>query len=223
MIQSLTQTLGPWGCALVTMVCAYLLGSLSFAIIVCKLTLGRDIRDYGSGNAGLTNAYRTMGGAKTLLVLLGDLAKAAAALAIGGALLGQGGKLLAGAFVILGHVYPAYFGFRGGKGVLVGAVMLLLFDWRIFLVAFVLFFAAVFATRWISLGSILGAVSFPITTFAFYRDPVLTAMAFGMAVAVIFMHRSNIVRILHGEENKFSFKSKKTIEQSSSDGKEHAE
>ena len=128
MIQSLTQVLGPWGCALVTMACAYLLGSLSFAIIVCKLTLGRDIRDYGSGNAGLTNAYRTMGGAKTLLVLLGDLAKAAAALAIGGALLGQGGKLLAGAFVILGHVYPAYFGFRGGKGVLVGAMTLLSSD-----------------------------------------------------------------------------------------------
>ena len=165
MIQSLTQTLGPCGCALVTMACAYLLGSLSFAIIVCKLTLGRDIRDYGSGNAGLTNAYRTMGGAKTLLVLLGDLAKAAAALAIGGALLGQGGKLLAGAFVILGHVYPAYFGFRGGKGVLVGAMTLLLFDWRIFLIALGLFIVAVAVTRWVSLGSILGAISFPVSMY----------------------------------------------------------
>ncbi|HIV96826.1 MAG TPA: glycerol-3-phosphate 1-O-acyltransferase PlsY [Candidatus Agathobaculum stercoravium] len=204
-------------------VCAYLLGSLSFAIIVSKVTLGKDIRNYGSGNAGLTNAYRTMGAGKTLFVLIGDIAKGAAAISIGAYLAGPIGKLVAGIFVILGHMFPVYFGFRGGKGVLVGAVMLLLFDWRIFLVAFVLFFAAVFATRWISLGSILGAVSFPITTFAFYRDPVLTAMAFGMAVAVIFMHRSNIVRILHGEENKFSFKSKKTIEQSSSDGKEHAE
>lgn len=204
-------------------VCAYLLGSLSFAIIVSKVTLGKDIRNYGSGNAGLTNAYRTMGAGKTLFVLIGDIAKGAAAISIGAYFAGPIGKLVAGIFVILGHMFPVYFGFRGGKGVLVGAVMLLLFDWRIFLVAFVLFFAAVFATRWISLGSILGAVSFPITTFAFYRDPVLTAMAFGMAVAVIFMHRSNIVRILHGEENKFSFKSKKTIEQSSSDGKEHAE
>lgn len=204
-------------------VCAYLLGSLSFAIIVSKVTLGKDIRNYGSGNAGLTNAYRTMGAGKTLFVLIGDIAKGAAAISIGAYLAGPIGKLVAGIFVILGHMFPVYFGFRGGKGVLVGAVMLLLFDWRIFLVAFVLFFAAVFATRWISLGSILGAVSFPITTFAFYRDPVLTAMAFGMAIAVIFMHRSNIVRILHGEENKFSFKSKKTIEQSSSDGEEHAE
>ena len=211
MIQSLTQTLGPWGCALVTMVCAYLLGSLSFAIIVCKLTLGRDIRDYGSGNAGLTSAYRTMGGAKTLLVLLGDLAKAAAALAIGGALLGQGGKLLAGAFVILGHVYPAYFGFRGGKGVLVGAMTLLLFDWRIFLIALGLFIVAVAVTRWVSLGSILGAISFPFTMYYFYRSPLYTVVAVVLSGAVIYLHRSNIKRILAGKENKFTLHSKPQI------------
>lgn len=211
MIQSLTQVLGPWGCALVTMACAYLLGSLSFAIIVCKLTLGRDIRDYGSGNAGLTNAYRTMGGAKTLLVLLGDLSKAAAALAIGGALLGQGGKLLAGAFVILGHVYPAYFGFRGGKGVLVGAMTLLLFDWRIFLIALGLFIVAVAVTRWVSLGSILGAISFPFTMYYFYRSPLYTVVAVVLSGAVIYLHRSNIKRILAGKENKFTLHSKPQI------------
>ena len=188
--------------------------------IVSKVTLGKDIRNYGSGNAGLTNAYRTMGAGKTLFVLLGDIAKGAAAISIGALLVGPVGKLVAGIFVILGHMFPVYFGFRGGKGVLVGAVMLLLFDWRIFLIAFVLFFLAVAVTRWISLGSILGAVSFPITTLLFYRDSVLTAMAFGMAVAVIFMHRSNIMRMLHGEENRFSFKSKKTIEKIASDGEE---
>ena len=193
-------------------VCAYLLGSLSFAIIVSKATLGKDIRDYGSGNAGLTNAYRTMGAGKTLFVLLGDIAKGAVAVSIGRLLAGPVGKLVAGIFVILGHMFPLYFGFRGGKGVLVGAVMLALFDWRVFLIALALFLIAVIATRWISLGSILGAISFPITTFAFYRDHVLTGMAFGMAAAVIFMHRSNIARILRGQENKFSFKSKKTIE-----------
>lgn len=198
-------------------VSGYLLGSLSFAIIVCRLTLGKDIRDYGSGNAGLTNSYRTMGGGKTLLVLLGDIAKGAAAVAIGALLAGPVGKLVAGIFVILGHMFPVYFGFRGGKGVLVGAVMLALFDWRVFVIAFVLFLLAVFITRWISLGSILGAISFPITTFLFYRDPVLTAMAFGMAAAVVFMHRSNIGRILTGTENKFSFKSKKAIEAADSE------
>ena len=183
-------------------VCAYLLGSLSFAIIVSKVTLGKDIRNYGSGNAGLTNAYRTMGAKKTLFVLLGDIAKGAAAVSVGWALGGPVGKLTAGIFV------------KGGKGVLVGAVMLAFFDWRVFVIAFALFILSVVLTKWISLGSILGAVSFPITTWLFYRDPVLTAMAFGMAAAVVFMHRSNIGRILHGTENKFSFKSKKTIEAS---------
>lgn len=192
-------------------VCAYLLGSLSFAIIVSKLTLGKDIRNYGSGNAGLTNAYRTMGAKKTLLVLLGDIAKGAAAVSIGMVLAGPIGKLTAGIFVILGHMFPLYFGFKGGKGVLVGAVMLAFFDWRVFGIAFLLFLLSVIVTKWISLGSILGAISFPITTWVFYHDPVLTAMAFGMAAVVVFMHRSNIGRIIHGKENKFSFKSKKTM------------
>ena len=192
-------------------VCAYLLGSLSFAIIVSKLTLGKDIRNYGSGNAGLTNAYRTMGAKKTLLVLLGDIAKGAAAVSIGMVLAGPVGKLTAGIFVILGHMFPLYFGFKGGKGVLVGAVMLAFFDWRVFGIAFLLFVLAVALTKWISLGSILGAISFPITTWVIYRDPVLTAMALGMAAVVVFMHRSNIGRIIRGKENKFSFKSKKTM------------
>ena len=152
-----------------------------------------------------------MGGAKTLLVLLGDLAKAAAALAIGGALLGQGGKLLAGAFVILGHVYPAYFGFRGGKGVLVGAMTLLLFDWRIFLIALGLFIVAVAVTRWVSLGSILGAISFPFTMYYFYRSPLYTVVAVVLSGAVIYLHRSNIKRILAGKENKFTLHSKPQI------------
>ncbi len=199
-------------------VCAYLLGSVSFAIIVSKATMGHDIRDFGSGNAGLTNSYRVMGAGKTLFVLLGDIAKGAAAVSIGALAAGDGyaplGKLVAGVFVILGHMFPLYFGFRGGKGVLVGAVMLVLFDYRIFLIAFALFMAAVVITKWVSLGSILAAVSCPVTTFIFYRDPVLTAMIFGMAVGVIFMHRSNILRIIKGEENKFSFKRK--IEQEAS-------
>lgn len=190
---------------------AYLLGSLSFAIIICKLTLGKDIRSYGSGNAGLTNSYRTMGAGKTLLVLFGDIAKAAAALAIGGVLAGMMGKLVAGIFVILGHVFPVYFGFRGGKGVLVGATMLAFLDWRIFLVALVLFVAAVALTKWVSLGSMLGAISFPITMHIFYGDLRLTVVAALMGAAIIFMHRSNVKRILSGTENKFSFHSKPQI------------
>lgn len=190
---------------------AYLLGSLSFAIIICRLTLGKDIRAYGSGNAGLTNAYRTMGAGRTLLVLCGDIGKAAAALTIGGLLAGTMGKLVAGMFVILGHVFPVYFGFRGGKGVLAGATMLAFLDWRIFVIAVGLFLLAVLLTRWVSLGSMLGAVSFPVTMQIFYGDARLTALAALMAAAVVFMHRSNIKRILSGTENRFSFHSKPQI------------
>ncbi len=211
MIRSIAETLGTAGCAVVTMVCAYLLGSLSFAIIVCKLTLGKDIRSYGSGNAGLTNAYRTMGAKKTLLVLLGDMGKAAVALTIGGLLLGPGGKLLAGVFVIVGHVYPVYFGFRGGKGVLVGAMTLLLFDWRLFAIAFGLFVLMVAITRWISLGSIVGALSVPFAMQYFYHNTLYTAVIGGLALAVIYLHRTNIKRILTGTENKFSFHAKPVI------------
>lgn len=196
---------------LIIMASAYLLGSLSFAIIICKLTLGKDIRSYGSGNAGLTNAYRTMGGGKTLLVLFGDIAKAAAALAIGGMLAGMMGKLIAGIFVILGHVFPVYFGFRGGKGVLVGATMLAFLDLRIFLVAVALFVVAVAITKWVSLGSILGAISFPITMHILHGEVRLTVVSAGMAAAVVIMHRANVRRILSGSENRFSFQSKPQI------------
>lgn len=197
---------------------SYLLGSLSFAIIVCKLTLHKDIRNYGSGNAGLTNAYRTMGAGKTALVLLGDILKGVAAICIGREFGGMLGKIVAGIFVILGHVFPVFFGFRGGKGVLVGAVMLVLFDWRIFLVALVIFAVAVALTRWISLGSVLGAASFPASMWCFYQDKLLTVIALCMAAAVIFMHRSNIKRIVAGKENKFTFHVKPAIEDDDSTG-----
>ena len=196
---------------LVIAAAAYLLGSLSFSIIVCRLTTGKDIRSYGSGNAGLTNSFRVLGGSKTLLVLLGDTAKAAAAIYLGGYFAGMPGKLCAGIFVILGHVFPVYFGFRGGKGVLVGATMLLFLDWRIFLTAFVLFVCAVAITRWISLGSILGAVSFPISMHILYGDARMTAVAALMSASVIYLHRSNIGRILHGGENRFTLHGKPQI------------
>lgn len=190
---------------------SYLLGSLNSAIIVSRTVLHQDIRSYGSGNAGLTNSYRTMGGGLTLLVLGGDILKAILAISIGGMLGGPFGKLISGAFVILGHVYPVYFQFKGGKGVLVGAVMLALFDIRIFGIAFACFVLALLLTRWVSLGSILGAVSVPITAQLFYHDLKITGLILILAGAVVYMHRSNIKRILSGTENKFVLRPKKQI------------
>ena len=213
----------------------YLLGSILFGVLISKVMYNDDVRNHGSGNAGMTNVLRTYGKLPAVLTTIGDVGKSVAAVNLGrfifdALLSGTGaawqspldpvcGAYLAAIFCMIGHSRPLFFGFKGGKGVLVGAVMLAFFDWRVFVIAFALFILSVVLTKWISLGSILGAVSFPITTWLFYRDPVLTAMAFGMAAAVVFMHRSNIGRILHGTENKFSFKSKKTIE-ASPDGEE---
>ncbi len=184
---------------------SYLCGSFSSSVVVSKTFLKKDLREYGSGNAGLTNSYRLMGGKLTLLVLLGDVVKAIIGVGIGGWLLGPLGRLIAGAFVIIGHMFPVFFGFRGGKGVLTGATMLLLFDWRVFLIAFALFVLAVAITRWISLGSILGALSFPITTYFFYHDVTMTILAALMGGAVIVAHHGNIGRILSGTERRFTF------------------
>ena len=186
-------------------VVSYLCGSFSSSVVVSKTFLKKDLREYGSGNAGLTNSYRLMGGKLTLLVLVGDVMKAVIGVSIGGLLMGPLGRLIAGAFVMVGHMFPLFFGFRGGKGVLTGATMLLLFDWRVFLIAFVLFMLSVAITRWVSLGSILGAFSFPITTFIFYHDVTMTILAALMGGAVIVAHHGNIGRILSGTERRFTF------------------
>lgn len=186
-------------------VVSYLCGSFSSSVVVSKVFLRKDLREYGSGNAGLTNSYRLMGGKLTLFVLIGDVLKAVIGVSIGGWLMGPLGRLIAGAFVMVGHMFPVFFGFRGGKGVLTGATMLILFDWRVFLVAFALFVLSVAITRWVSLGSILGALSFPITTFIFYHDVTMTVLAALMGGAVIVAHHGNIGRILSGTERRFTF------------------
>lgn len=200
---------------------AYLLGSVDTGILVSKYLYHDDVRTHGSGAAGMTNMLRTFGKKAAALTAVGDVLKGVVAVCLGrwlfshlpadAAISPYLGVYLAAILAVVGHSKPIYFGFKGGKGVLVGAVMLAFFDWRVFGIAFLLFVLAVALTKWISLGSILGAISFPITTWVFYRDPVLTAMALGMAAVVVFMHRSNIGRIIHGKENKFSFKSKKTM------------
>ena len=207
--------------AVVSAVQAYLLGSIDTGILVSKFLYHDDVRKYGSGAAGMTNMLRTFGKKAAALTAVGDVLKGVVAVCLGrwlfshlpadAAISPYLGVYLAAILAVVGHSKPIYFGFKGGKGVLVGAVMLAFFDWRVFGIAFVLFLLSVIVTKWISLGSILGAVSFPITTWVFYRDPVLTAMALGMAAVVVFMHRSNIGRIIRGKENKFSFKSKKTM------------
>ncbi len=203
-------------------VLGYLLGSFNTSIVVSKLLLHQDIRTMGSGNAGLTNTHRCMGRNATILVLAGDILKTAVAVLITAALFGRYAldyvpvaKLVCGLFVVAGHMFPLYFGFKGGKGVLAGAALCLLFNWQIFCILLVVFVLIVAATRYISLGSIVVATAFPFMTLAYYcyvQSPsaipcfVLTLIIGG---SVVYMHRSNIKRLLSGTENKFSFHKKK--------------
>jgi len=195
-------------------VLGYLLGSLNFSIIVSKLMLKKDIRSYGSGNAGSTNAFRMMGAKKTLLVMLGDMLKGIAGVLIAYAVFPENGMFgsfpvfITGFSVILGHVFPVYFKFQGGKGILTTAAILILFDWRSLLVIFAIFLIAAIATKYISLGSVLAAVAFPFTMIACSYDWRYIALSFVWGIGVIILHRGNIKRLLTHTEKKFSFKQK---------------
>ena len=209
-------------------VISYLLGSINTSIIVSRLCLNKDIRNYGSGNAGFTNAVRSMGIKLAMLVFFGDIAKCALACILGQLLYcgnmsfvsGAAGRLLAGAFVFFGHIYPVYFGFKGGKGALTLAVTVAMFDWRIFLIGLAIFLAIVFITRYISLGSIIIGFLFPIAVFVFSRTSLTsmdmslgyTFVAAVMGGTLILKHRTNIVRLFKGCESRFSFKGKPLIE-----------
>lgn len=193
---------------------SYLLGSINFSIILSRLFQKEDIRDSGSGNAGSTNMLRTYGKGLAALTIIGDIAKVALAIGIAFLILGTEFnsdeqifiKSLAGFFCVLGHIYPLYFKFKGGKGVATCAGMVLLIDWRICLILFVIFCITVAVSKMVSLGSVTIAFVYPILIAVFYKSPALTIIAIIFALIVIFKHKSNIKKILNGTESKISSK-----------------
>lgn len=203
---------------IIVAVIGYLLGSCNSAIIVSKLFLHKDIRTIGSGNAGLTNAHRCMGAKCTLLVLFGDIIKTVIAVLIAAALFASlpdmvpVAKLLCGLFVVAGHMFPLYFGFKGGKGVLSGATLCAVFNWKIFVILAIVFVIVVAVTRYVSLGSVIVATAFPFMNLGFYwHSPCLIPiflMTLLIGGGVVYMHRANIGRLLHGKENKLTFRKK---------------
>lgn len=194
----------------------YLLGSLNAAIIVSKYKFHDDIRNYGSGNAGLTNMGRVFGKQGAILTLFGDIAKQFVSVLIGILVYGELGAYFAGVFCMLGHIAPIFYHFRGGKGVLTAATMVLMIDWQVFLIAFVVFVATVAITRYVSLGSIIGGFALPgiVYVSAMMRGvpPSLPAVGFSLFIGMllIFMHRTNIRRLFEGRENKLTFKKKES-------------
>ena len=186
----------------------YLLGCFNGAVIVSKYILRDDVRSHGSGNAGLTNFYRTFGGPLTAVVILCDVLKAVAAVLLGSWLLGfmdpLFGKYWAGLFCLLGHMFPCMFHFKGGKGILSGGTIAIMIDWRVALVVWGGFLILAVLTRYVSLGSLWAGASFPFVTWYCYPDTVIVVLGFACGGLVVWQHRANIKRLLSGTENKFS-------------------
>lgn len=192
--------------ALALTLCAavgYFLGSVNTAIIISRLKYKQDIREYGSKNAGMTNILRTYGKGAALLTLLGDIGKTVIACLLGMLFLGESGGYVAGFFCVIGHIFPIYYGFKGGKGVLALASMVCVMSWQTFLVLFTLFILIVSFSKYISLGSVMCALLYPIVLSKFAEPNIFaTIVSITVAILVTVMHRSNIRRLLDGEENK---------------------
>ena len=184
------------------LVLAYLLGSLSFSIVFSRM-LGRDIRKQGSGNAGATNMTRVFGWAAGVATLVFDVLKAVAPMLVGRALLGDTGICLGGIGSLVGHCWPVFHDFKGGKGISVGAALGLMIDWRVFVTIIAVFLIVALLTKKVSLGSIAAAVSVVPATLVFApRLPLIILAVFGM-VLTISRHAENIRRLIAGTEPDF--------------------
>ena len=204
---------------LVIAIIAYLIGSINPSIILSKLLGKGDIRTQGSGNAGTTNTLRVLGKGPAVLVLLIDVLKAVIAVLLGKWIITWGNTaeavkiyndyalMASGIGVILGHNWPIYFGFKGGKGVATSLGVILVIEWRIGLICLVFALTLMLLSRMVSLGSISAAILYPVLVFilpgtAFNSRWLYLAFAIVLALFVLFRHRSNIKRLLDGTENK---------------------
>lgn len=204
--------------ALLATVIAYFCGCFNGAVIVSKYILRDDVRNHGSGNAGLTNFYRTFGGPLTFVVILTDVLKAVVAILVGASLFSGIavdvawvpyftilGKYWSALFCLLGHMFPCMFQFKGGKGILSGGTIIIMIDWRVALVGWGGFILLFLLTRYVSLGSSSTGIDLPIVTWFVYRDWVLLVLICIMGGLILWKHRSNIARLISGTESKFSF------------------
>ena len=216
---------------------SYLFGSINSSIIISKVIYHDDIRKHGSGNAGMTNMLRTYGKGAAGLTLLGDMLKTALAIVLGGLLfgfnyaggisMGDGYCYVAGLFAVLGHIFPLYYGFKGGKGVLATSTMALILTPVPFLVLFVLFVIIVWLSKYVSLGSVTVAILYPVLLHGYFTImfpnaqhtmPGLVAFScIALAILIVWCHRGNLQRISNRTERKISFKKKPKPEENSND------
>lgn len=204
---------------------AYLIGSINFSILISKKKAGFDIREKGSGNAGTTNMLRSVGKGAAIVTLILDILKGVVTIwlsifygfmlykiwniNIDYAILVQ----VSGILVIVGHTYPIYFGFKGGKGVATALGILLVTNWHIGIISLVFALVLIIVSRMVSVGAICAAILFPVLTLFSYESLFIEPgnyMVFSIIIAIIvcFNHRENIKRIMNGTENKISLKNK---------------
>ena len=198
--------------ALLVMLLSYFFGCFNGSFMVSHFIIRDDVRKHGSGNAGLTNFYRTYGAKYALLVIACDMGKTVAACLLGSFFFrclgwdGTLGTLLAGLGCELGHIFTVFYGFRGGKGILSGGTLVLLLNWRVAAVAWALFLLLWLTTRYVSLASITATCSAPITVYFDYgHNWLYTGLCLAVAALVVWCHRENIQRLLHGTEQKFKW------------------
>lgn len=201
-------------------VIGYFVGSISFAIVISKTFLKGDVRTKGSGNAGATNVARVYGMGIGVLTLLGDALKTVVSMELGRYLGGETGMVLAGAACFIGHSWPIYYNFKGGKGVTVGAAMALVIDLRFFLILAVIFFSVVLSTRIVSLSSITVAAAYPIVLIILKMSLQVILLGAFVGITVIILHIPNIKRLLAGTEPKFKPGSARDVSKDSYGGKD---
>lgn len=207
---------------IIVAIISYLIGSIMFSVIFTKKIAGFDVRTRGSGNAGSTNVLRTAGKKVAIITLICDILKGVVAVLIG-YIVGKLTKasvetsqmliLTAGVMVVLGHTFPIFFKFKGGKGVATSLGVLLMINWRIGLICLVFALLIMAVSRMVSLGSISAAILFPVLCIFINENYLIKANHFGyilfgiiLCLLVVFNHRSNLKRIFNGKENKLSFK-----------------
>ena len=204
--------------SIIVAIIAYLLGSISFSVIISKKLAGFDVREKGSGNAGTTNVLRSVGKKAAIITLVCDVLKGVVAVLVAcfisrifkdlnGSLLVQ----IAGIAVVIGHTFPVFFEFKGGKGIATALGVLLVTNWKIGLVCLIFALILMALSKMVSLGSISAAILFPILVIimpndAFIVDGNYIIYSILMAVLVIYNHRSNVQRLINGTENKLDFK-----------------
>ena len=199
---------------------AYLIGSINFSIIFSKKIAGFDVREKGSGNAGTTNMLRSVGKKAAIITLICDILKGVVAiliaLLIGRIVPNSNGALLvqiAGVAVILGHTFPIFFQFKGGKGVATSLGVLIMSNWQIGLICLVFALILIALTQMVSVGSIAAAILYPVLTLFIPQNYIVHGSyliySIILAIIIVFNHRENVKRLLNGTENKISFKTVK--------------